>query len=179
MDMAEGFRTDDQREGAELVEDLERAAAGEKIEGRFDSYEDKASWMLSGRDRDRAELLPGAEHADLDADRLLESFAGKDGSAQGGDKWETWRDLGYDMSDPKARKEAAAELLEVLRKELPDSPCVAVKATEDGRRYDVPIEITGPNGRTATLETRWNIGNDAATPALVANTLDLHEEEDQ
>jgi hypothetical protein len=67
--------------------------------------------------------------------------------------------LGYNQSN-------AEDLLNQVYGKLPDSEAVLGKLEEYGQRYTVDMQITGPNGNTATVRTGWIIKQGSTTPEL-------------
>jgi hypothetical protein len=47
--------------------------------------------------------------------------------------------------------------------------------TDFGRRFEVDIPITGPNGRSGTLLTVWQFDKGSTTPRMITNLLKVHQ----
>lgn len=58
------------------------------------------------------------------------------------------RALGYNKGNYK-------ELMDNVRKSLPDFPAIPKGADEYGAKYEVLMFLTGPNGKTARVKTGW------------------------
>ena len=67
--------------------------------------------------------------------------------------------LGYNQSN-------SDDLLAQVKQKLPSSNSVLGKSDQFGQRYTVDMQITGPNGNTATVRTGWIIKPDSTTPEM-------------
>jgi hypothetical protein len=89
-------------------------------------------------------------------------------------KWQAIQEVGYALHEPGERSAAAADVMGQLRQQLPTSSAQAGKASTFGPRYQVRVPITGPNGKTGTLVTQWQVDQGATAPRLIANWLEVH-----
>lgn len=69
--------------------------------------------------------------------------------------------LGYDRSNYQ-------ELIQQIREKLPSSNAIIKAKDEFGERYQVEMELSGPNGKQARVKTGWIILNGEDTPRLTA-----------
>ena len=53
-------------------------------------------------------------------------------------------------------------------------PATEGKQSVFGRRFEVEIPITGPNGRPGTLFTAWQVDSGSAAPRMITNWLKVH-----
>jgi hypothetical protein len=106
---------------------------------------------------DARDVLPNIQLAELDGRKLSEyslnpGHPGNNGKADG------WRALGYDVDNSEGRRDAARELRGLICDELLARGKVAeTRETAYGPSHRVLSDLTGPNGRHATLVTCWLI----------------------
>ena len=62
-----------------------------------------------------------------------------------------------------------------IRDQLETLPAQAGKETGFGRRFEVSVPITGPNGRKGTLFTVWQFDQGSTTPRMITNLLKVHQ----
>lgn len=60
-----------------------------------------------------------------------------------------------------------------IREALPYYEAVAKGEDHHGKRYQVTIEVTGPNGRIASVVTAWIIKTDTDYPSLTSTYVSL------
>ena len=114
---------------------------------------------------DARDVLPNIEMAELDGRKLSDyslnpEHPGNNGKADG------WRALGYDVDNPKGRRDAARELSGLICDGLLARGKVAEsRDTAYGPSHRVVSDLTGPNGRHANLVTCWLI-DDRAGPSI-------------
>jgi len=61
--------------------------------------------------------------------------------------------LGYNKSNYE-------ELIDNVLKNLPSFPAIPKGADEYGEKFEVPMFLTGPNGKTAKVKTAWRKDNE-------------------
>ncbi|MCZ0068991.1 LXG domain-containing protein [Bacillus sonorensis] len=97
---------------------------------------------------DTLPALPHVENATIDS-RKLTGYALNPDHPVGGNKAKVFESaLGYNKTN-------AHELEMKIKKELPNQKVIIGKLDQYGQRYTVDIDITGPNGKTATVRTGW------------------------
>lgn len=85
--------------------------------------------------------------------------------------------LGYDLSSAESRAASAALVVGRLREALSAlgaSEPVEQSSTQFGRRFLLTVPLIGPNGTTATLQTRWLVPKGSVTPRLSTNWVEVH-----
>jgi hypothetical protein len=97
------------------------------------------------------------------------------GNPNNGGKWKAWLQLGYDVDDLTNRTAASDDVIRQVREQLESLPAQAGKETGFGRRFEVSVPITGPNGRTGTLFTVWQFDQGSTTPRMITNLLKVHQ----
>ena len=110
--------------------------------------------------------LPNCEHAIIEDSKLVR-YALNPHSERGQHKARVFAQaLGFNLSNWELLKQAIVEA-------LPTRPATVTSETAFGKKYEVIVSITGPNGRTVDVLTVWqfdrlpNGEQYAATPRLV------------
>ena len=110
--------------------------------------------------------LPHCEQAVIEDSKLVRYALNPD-SERGQHKARVFtRTLGFNLSNWELLKQAILEA-------LPTRPAHATSETAFGKKYEVVIPITGPNGRTGDVRTIWQFdylperGQYADAPRLV------------
>ena len=113
------------------------------------------------------ELLPGHENAVIPAEKLA-GYALNMDHPTGRAKAIAFRDaLGYTVNNERELEAAIRQGL-LLWKATPRPE------TQYGRRYEVRMLFSGPNGKQATVKTGWQVSKDHGVPRLV--TIYVYEE---
>ncbi|WP_199883793.1 DUF6883 domain-containing protein [Anaerosinus massiliensis] len=103
--------------------------------------------------------LPNMESAKIDP-RKLTDYALNPEHPVGGNKAKVFESaLGYNKSNADA-------LMKQVQEKLPQSEAILGKADQYGQRYTVDMQITGPNGNTATVRTGWIFKPGSTTPEM-------------
>jgi hypothetical protein len=89
-------------------------------------------------------------------------------------KWKAWSQLGYDVDDLSNRANASDDVMRQVREQLDRLPASEGKQSAFGRRFEVEIPVVGPNGRSGTLLTAWQVDSGSATPRMITNWLMVH-----
>ena len=98
--------------------------------------------------------LPNCEHAFIEDDKLLE-YALSPRSERGQHKARVFESaLGFNLSNWQ-------ELRQVVLSALPKQEATLTGENVFGRKYQVLLPITGPNGRTADVLTVWQFDRQA------------------
>ena len=106
------------------------------------------------------ELLPGLENAVITADKLT-GYALNMDHPTGRAKAIAFRDaLGYTVNNER-------ELEATIRQGLLLWKAISRPETQYGRRYEVRMLLSGPNGKQATVKTGWQVSRDHGVPRLV------------
>lgn len=106
------------------------------------------------------ELLPGRENAVITADKLT-GYALNMDHPTGRAKAIAFRDaLGYTVNNER-------ELEAAIRQGLLLWKAISRAETQYGRRYEVRMLLSGPNGKQATVKTGWQVSRDHGVPRLV------------
>lgn len=119
------------------------------------------------------EPLPENEQARIDSAKF-ERYSMNPNNANNGGKWQAFEQLGYDVQTPEGRSQGAQDVIAQLRGKLPNESATEAKSTSFGRRFEVRADITGPNGRTGTLNTIWQYDSGSNVPRLITNWLQVH-----
>ena len=117
--------------------------------------------------------LPNIDQADIDVRKFSEYSLNPDNAGNKG-KWQGFRAIGYNMDTSEGRSAAAQDVTTQLRSTLADVPATFDRTTEYGPRWIARVRIVGPNGRSATLVTVWQIDNGGAVPRLITNWVEAH-----
>jgi hypothetical protein len=118
--------------------------------------------------------LPEAPAATIDDAKFLKYSMDPDNPNNRG-KWKAWSQLGYDVDDLTNRTAASDDVIRQVRDQLETVAAREGKSTDFGRRFEVEIPITGPNGRTGTLFTVWQFDKGSTTPRMITNLLKVHQ----
>lgn len=106
------------------------------------------------------QALPGYDRAEIRREKL-EGYALNPEHDKGRHKALVFKSvLGFDQPDWELLKERILGL-------LPYYEAVLQSEGQWGRRYKVILPITGPNGRTASVETAWIIRPETDFPSLI------------
>jgi filamentous hemagglutinin len=79
------------------------------------------------------------------------------------------------VDDLTNRAAASEDVIRQVRDQLDRLPAREGKSTDFGRRFEVEIPITGPNGRSGTLFTVWQFDKGSTTPRMITNLLKVHQ----
>ena len=135
----------------------------------------------SARDLPNArDVLPNIQLAELD-DRKLSEYSLNPGHPGNNGKAGGWRALGYDVDTPEGRRDAARELRGLICDELLARGKIAeTRDTVYGPTHRVLSDLTGPNGRHATLVTCWLIENrsSVSVPRLTTAWVQPHRDKE-
>jgi hypothetical protein len=118
--------------------------------------------------------LPEAPAAAIDEDKFLR-YSMDPGNPNNQGKWKAWSQLGYDVDGLASRTAASDDVIRQVREQLGGVPAREGKMTDFGRRFEVDIPITGPNGRSGTLLTVWQFDKGSTTPRMITNLLKVHQ----
>jgi hypothetical protein len=118
--------------------------------------------------------LPEAPSAAIDDAKFLR-YSMDPGNPNNNGKWKAWSQLGYDVDDLTNRAAASEDVIRQVRDQLDRLPAREGKSTDFGRRFEVEIPITGPNGRSGTLFTVWQFDKGSTTPRMITNLLKVHQ----
>jgi hypothetical protein len=140
-----------------------------------------ADLPLSARDlSDARDVVPNIHRAELD-DRKLSDYSLDPGHPGNNGKADGWRALGYDVDNPEGRRDAARELRGLICDELlARGKVVQTRDTAYGPSHRVLSDLTGPNGREATLVTCWLIEDRAglSVPKLTTAWVQPHRDKE-
>ena len=110
--------------------------------------------------------LPNCEHAIIEDSKLVR-YALNPHSERGQHKARVFEQaVGFNLSNWELLKQAIVD-------ELPTRPATVTSETAFGKKYEVIVPITGPNGRTVDVLTVWQFdrlpisGQYADAPRLV------------
>jgi uncharacterized protein YukE len=117
--------------------------------------------------------LPQAPTAAIDEGKFLRYSMDPNNPRNEG-KWKAWSELGYDVDDLSNRANAADDVTRQVREQLDRLPATEGRQSVFGRRFEVEIPITGPNGRPGTLFTVWQVDSGSAVPRMITNWLKVH-----
>jgi hypothetical protein len=129
---------------------------------------------------DARDVLPNVQLAELDG-RKLSDYSLNPGHPGNNGKADGWRALGYDVDNPEGRRDAARELRGLICDELLARGKVAdTRDTAYGPSHRVLSDLTGPNGRDATLVTCWLIEDRAglSIPRLMTVWVQPHRDKE-
>jgi hypothetical protein len=118
--------------------------------------------------------LPEAPAAVIDEDKFLR-YSMDPGNPNNQGKWKAWSQLGYDVDGLASRTAASDDVIRQVREQLGHVAAREGKTTDFGRRFEVDIPITGPNGRSGTLFTVWQFDKGSTTPRMITNLLKVHQ----
>ena len=123
---------------------------------------------------DPGKPLPEAPSAAIDDAKFLR-YSMDPGNPNNNGKWKAWSQLGYDVDDLTNRAAASEDVIRQVRDQLDRLPAREGKSSDFGRRFEVEIPITGPNGRSGTLFTVWQFDKGSTTPRMITNLLKVHQ----
>ena len=129
---------------------------------------------------DAWDVVPNVQLAELDG-RKLSDYSLNPGHPGNNGKADGWRALGYDVGNPEGRRDAARELRGLICNELLALGKVAdTRDTAYGPSHRVLSDLTGPNGRDATLVTCWLIEDRAGLgiPRLTTVRVQPHRDKE-
>lgn len=143
----EGYPTLEEAKAAGLFHPNCRHAYGLYVDwGRWDKEIEELE-----REERELELLPGYENAIIPPDKLLKYSLNKEHKGGGKDKAIAFeRALGYNINNYE-------QLMENVLINIRKYPAVYKDTTRYGKRYEVIMELTGPNGKSAIVKTGWLI----------------------
>lgn len=123
---------------ASFIEEYERKHGGEQAE--------KVENRLNDSEKDGKLKLPRYEEAII-PDAKLSSYALNPEKAP--DKAQAFQQaLGYNLSNYQ-------ELIKNIRRHLPEAEAIAKGDNGFGMRYEIKMNLTGPNGKSAKVLTAW------------------------
>jgi hypothetical protein len=117
--------------------------------------------------------LPNGAAATIDLAKFDRYSMDPNNTGNGG-KWKAFQALGYDVQTEGGRTAGAQNVVNQLREKLATTPASLGKSSTFGPRYEVRIEIKGPNGREGTLQTVWQTDVGSSAPRLITNWLEVH-----
>ncbi|MCP4347168.1 MAG: hypothetical protein GY795_16780 [Desulfobacterales bacterium] len=117
--------------------------------------------------------LPNFEKAEIDPDKFYR-YSMDPGNISNQNKWMAFEEIGYQVWDEEIRKYDAQDVIDQLKKCLYNAPAIPGKTSKYGQRYNVSVQLTGPNGKTGTLVTIWQIETQNNIPRLITNWLEVH-----
>ncbi|MCP4107870.1 MAG: hypothetical protein GY749_20390 [Desulfobacteraceae bacterium] len=115
--------------------------------------------------------LPNFEKAEIDHEKFYH-YSMDPGNISNQNKWMAFEEIGYQVWHEEIRRYEAQDVIDQLKKCLHSAPAIPGKMSTYGQRYNVSVKITGPNGKTGTLVTIWQIENNI--PRLITNWLEAH-----
>jgi len=125
---------------------------------------DKEIEELEREEKER--LLPGYEDAYIPPEKLIRYALNKEHKGGGKDKAIAFEQaLGYNINNYE-------QLIEDVLVNLLKYPAVYKGNTKYGKRYEVEMELTGPNGKTAMVITGWLIEKETEKPRLTTIYVD-------
>lgn len=114
--------------------------------------------------------LPRAQDAEIDP-RKFEEYSMNPNNPKNKGKWIAFAAIGYDVDSSQGRSAAAQDVINQLRQSLPIAPATEDRLSIFGVRFEVIVQIKGPNGGEANLVTKWQIDNSTDIPRLITNWL--------
>ncbi len=117
--------------------------------------------------------LPRAEDAEIDP-RKFEAYSMDRNNPANQGKWQGFVMLGYDVETPEGRQAAAQDVIQQLRRGLPNAPVTQNRSTPHGLRFELRVPIEGPNGVRANLFTAWQIDSGKDVPRLLTNWVEVY-----
>lgn len=119
--------------------------------------------------------LPRAQDAEIDPRKFAEYSMNPNNPKNKG-KWMAFAAIGYDMESSQSRSAAAQDVINQLRQSLSNAPATEDQSSVFGVRFQVMVQIKGPNGGEGTLVTKWQIDNSRDIPRLITNWLKVSQE---
>ena len=119
--------------------------------------------QIAGRARvtgvQQVNRLPNFQNAHIDPNKVS-GYALNQNHPVGANKARVFdRALGFNQSN-------ANQLTQQVKQQLPRSEAVMGRSDQFGQRFTVDMQITGPNGNTATVRTGWIIDTGSNAPRL-------------
>lgn len=115
-------------------------------------------------------MVPTFRNAEIDVRKFIDYSMNPENPDNRG-KWKAFVSIGYSLEDLRSRELAAWSVIKQLRQVLPNAVAQPGRSSSYGQRFEVTVEIVGPNGRQGSLFTAWQIDNGRDTPRLVTNWL--------
>lgn len=110
--------------------------------------------------------LPSYENAVIPPEKLINYALNKKHRGGGKDKAIAFeRALGYTVDNYE-------QLIEEVLANLLMYPAVYKGSTKYGKKYEVKMELAGPNGKTATVITGWLVEKETGRPRLTTIYID-------
>ncbi len=120
-----------------------------------------------------SKTLPEYQDADIPSAKF-EKFSLNPKHPKNEDKWKGFDALGYDVTTTEGRQKGAEDIISQLKAKLPDASAIEGHPTPYGTKFEVRIEIVGPNGKHGTLVTVWQIDIGQTAPKLITNWVEVH-----
>lgn len=119
--------------------------------------------------------LPGWQDADIPLAKFAD-YSLNPANPNNRFKWAGFAALGYAVATESGREAGAWDLISQLRRALPLVDATPWRhSTAGDPRWDVRVTVRGPNGKTGTLHTAWQVR--PGRPArLITNWLEVHKE---
>ncbi|NJO60862.1 MAG: hypothetical protein HC836_22175 [Richelia sp. RM2_1_2] len=117
--------------------------------------------------------LPKAQQAQIEPAKF-ERYSMDPNNTKNNGKWKAFEEVGYDVHNDTNRKSGAQDVINQLRQSLVDTPATSGKSTPHGPRFEVRGTLQGPNGKSGTLVSVWQIDAGTDTPRLITNWLEVH-----
>jgi hypothetical protein len=112
--------------------------------------------------------LPNADTAQIDPAKF-EKYSMNPTHPHNDGKWIAWDKLGYDVQSVAGRQSATADVMQQIRPQLTNAPASPGNISKFGTCYKMDLKIQGPNGRTAMLDTTWQVDHGVTAPKLTTN----------
>ena len=120
--------------------------------------------------------LPNAREAVIEQRRLVEYVLDRDHPRNGG-KADAFAQLGFALDTLPQRARGATDVERRLRAALPGANAKDLPDRGYGPRWEVRAPFSGPNGRTATAVSYWQMDYGSDAPRLITLWLEVHEME--
>lgn len=117
--------------------------------------------------------LPNFAEAEIEPDKFYR-YSMNPANIGSQNKWMAFAAIGYNVHHAESRWNAAQNVIQQLQASLPGAPATPGRSAQYGQRYQVCTQITGPNGKTGTLVTIWQIDRGKNEPRLITNWLEAH-----
>jgi hypothetical protein len=112
--------------------------------------------------------LPNADTAQINPAKF-EKYSMDPTHPKNGGKWRAWEELGYDVHSVAGRQQATQDVLQQIQPQVGTTAASPAKVTPFGECYKMDLKIQGPNGKSAMLETTWQIDNGTTAAKLTTN----------
>ena len=119
------------------------------------------------------EVLPGVDNAEIDP-RKFQQYSMNPGNPANQGKWMAFAAIGYAVESEQERRLAAQDAIAQLRRAIVNTPATLDRNSIHGTRFEVKVQIQGPNGGIGTLVTKWQIDRDTDFPRLITNWLEVY-----